>query len=546
MTSNNEGDGGINQSEKEDAKEISLKEAMGTLLQDEDLSDMVLKSSVDGTQVHANRCILAARSPVFRSMLFGSFSEASNSVVDVAYSGDVIWAMLNYIYANEIEIRASYTEDEEGEDDEVHTYVDNNKLARRQEANRRFVQILVSLADAANYFALPLLRRRIERMASALMQNTPSMAAALWAECEMHGPKSIFMSKLALEVIRSNPEALLKGETLAMLTSNQLQEILQDDRLKAYESTRFAILLKWSQSKNPNENYASELMSDSSITEGSANSGKCVIGGRKRQAQQMTEHLRLEYIDPIELSTKVASSGLVTSEQLSHAYKEQALAAHQNQGVSYKKSRFNPTWKSSDSVVFECTSRSSTVELLTCMELTVGQKYQWSILLEVSCDKQRGDDAWLGVANILDDNLDHNMWLGEQRAGWVYGSDGYAVHNLDHPRNYESKGGFPMYTVGSTLTFLLDLSPGSGGVLNASVNGGPMSKLFDNMLGTKRNSTTGDDDDEDNDNDAVATSDRPVSFVPAVSLTEPGRVRFLGFETPVHPTAAASITASDT
>ena len=521
---------------KDEAKEISMDEALKALLNDTELSDFVLKSSIDGTRISTNRCILAARSPVFRGMLFGSFSEATKSVVDVAYPGNVIQALVEYIYTNDCEIfRRSQTEEDEGGDmDDTDDGSDKNVKTR--EYNRHLVPTLVWLTDAANFFAFPQLRQKTESLSSKLMETNPSLAAAFWVESARHGPNSEGVSRLALKVIRLNPEALLQGETLAMLNSNQVREILQDDKLKAYESTRFAILLKWANADNLAMISSGGDAPITDAAEGELAISNTNIGGRKRKAQLLTEHIRLEYIDPLELSTTVASSGLVTSDQLSHAYKEQALAAHQNQGVSYKKSRLTPTWKSSDSVVYDCTSDRCTVELLSCMEMTVGNKYQWSILLEVSCDKRRHEDNWLGVANIKDKKLDCNQFLGEQPCGWVYGDDGYAVHNLDHPRSYESKGGFPIYGVGSKVTFYLDLTRESGGILCASVNGDSMAKLFDDILG-RRNYSAGDEDGEE-EVDYGPLSE--VGFVPAVSMTKPGRVRFLGFETPVPPTPAAA------
>lgn len=59
--------------------------------------DLTLKGT-DGTLlVHGNRCIVAARSPVFKRMLFGEFAEASKSVVAVVYKGGVLHAIDEYV-----------------------------------------------------------------------------------------------------------------------------------------------------------------------------------------------------------------------------------------------------------------------------------------------------------------------------------------------------------------------------------------------------------------------------------------------------------------
>jgi hypothetical protein len=56
-------------------KGITLKRALEALYCDEELSDVKFEGT-DGGIVPANSGILAARSPVFRSLLFGNFSEA--------------------------------------------------------------------------------------------------------------------------------------------------------------------------------------------------------------------------------------------------------------------------------------------------------------------------------------------------------------------------------------------------------------------------------------------------------------------------------------
>ena len=70
--------------------EITLQEAWRTVLNDEALSDVTFEAN-DGVQVHANRGLLAARSKVFRSMLFGEFMEAKKgTVVRVGYDSRVL------------------------------------------------------------------------------------------------------------------------------------------------------------------------------------------------------------------------------------------------------------------------------------------------------------------------------------------------------------------------------------------------------------------------------------------------------------------------
>jgi hypothetical protein len=294
---------------------------------------------------------------------------------------------------------------------------------------------------------------------------------------------------------------------------------------------------------------------------------------RRRQAKQLTEHLHLERIDAIQLSSVVSFSGLVSTEQFCHAYQTQALlAAYLKPGAL--------SWKSSGDVVFDCQSPSNhSVELLHCRELRTGI-HKWSIKLECT----GGNDQYLGVAacscssssppliqNYIQNNgnggdgndggaaedgannnnhdpyrIDPNQWLGSQVSGWVYGSNGSACHAMGH-NNYYYGDRRPVFDQGSIITFVLDLTPcslsssvsvstsssmgtlgtpssptrrrgvgaiggssgGGGGTLSASVGGLPTCLLFSNML---------------------AELPPDYGFVPAISLRKPGRVRFLGFD----------------
>jgi BTB/POZ domain len=291
---------------------------------------------------------------------------------------------------------------------------------------------------------------------------------------------------------------------------------------------------------------------------------------RRRQAKQLTEHLHLERIDAIQLSSVVSFSGLVSTEQFCHAYQTQALlAAYLKPGAL--------SWKSSGDVVFDCQSPSNhSVELLHCRELRTGI-HKWSIKLECT----GGNDQYLGVAacscssssssrplitnyiqthgnggdgnngGAADDGannnnhdpyrIDPNQWLGSQVSGWVYGSNGSACHAMGH-NNYYYGDRRPVFDQGSIITFVLDLTPcslsassssstgtlgtpssptrrrgvgaiggsgGIGGTLSASVGGLPTCLLFSNML---------------------AELPPDYGFVPAISLRKPGRVRFLGFD----------------
>ena len=103
-------------------EEVSCQEMLALTLTDEDLQDLVLEGS-DGVHVKANRCILAARSPVFHTLLFGKFREAKEGVVKLPYEGAVLAGLVEYILTDNTEIlhaeRAGCGENGEGLPDDV-------------------------------------------------------------------------------------------------------------------------------------------------------------------------------------------------------------------------------------------------------------------------------------------------------------------------------------------------------------------------------------------------------------------------------------------
>jgi hypothetical protein len=115
------------------AAEITLQEALKTLLVDEETSDVTWMNSNDGTLVRANREMLAAQSVVFPRMLYGDFAEAQQSVVNVGFTGNVLHSIVEYIHTNTL------------------SFLESDNF------DRAFVRTTVSLIDAAKYYELPVL-----------------------------------------------------------------------------------------------------------------------------------------------------------------------------------------------------------------------------------------------------------------------------------------------------------------------------------------------------------------------------------------------------
>ena len=82
--------------------EALSKELSDGLLFDEGTSDVVL--IVQGDRLPAHRAILAARSPVFKPMFFGSMRESSAQEVEVStFAAATMRLLLRFMYAGAIE-----------------------------------------------------------------------------------------------------------------------------------------------------------------------------------------------------------------------------------------------------------------------------------------------------------------------------------------------------------------------------------------------------------------------------------------------------------
>ena len=512
-------DGGGSTSTLQLLEDVSHAQAMENLLRNERYADIQLQSS-DGVMIHANRAMLAARSPMFDRMLYGNFAERTSETVVVSYTkGDILQAIVQYIYRDDCDIFQSLVVPASGSTGAAAASANKTKLD--------LINTMVSIYDAAHYFSLPSLCRRTMQLSRSMMLNEPSSAALFFAACETAereaGAATTELEQLSLEVICRNPKTCLLRDdnpnirhAFRQMTGYQLQKLLTYRHLNADEHTKFLLLNAWANACDDDDSCG-DVTADTSSSN-ALNSDQTQRVQRKRRAAEMTEHLHLEKIDASQLSTIVKASGLVSTKQFCEAYKQQAMLA------GYLIVR-NISWKSNsdaDGVVFDCQSTlHHSVELLNCRALKYGI-HKWSIKLECS----GGNDQYLGVAaccmtsggnndegdigNNRALNVDPNQWLGSQAVGWVYGSNGSACHAMGH-NNYYYDDRRPVFDQGSTITFLLDLTTG-GGTLSASVDGLATCQLFTNMLPELPN-------------------DRPhAGFVPAVSLRTPGRVRFLGFD----------------
>jgi hypothetical protein len=446
--------------------ETTRDEVMQLLLTSPKYSDITLKGT-DGVVVHANRCLLAARSTVFDKMLYGQFSEATKSVVELPYSGEVLENLVSYIYTDKADLL-------------------NMEEVATMEGT--FAPIMFALIDAATYFELPSLRNKTEELACSTMEKNPAFGIACLYACEQF--PSIEDSRAkdnAWALIRSNPKVLLKENVVCFFSPRMIESFLQDQNLATDELTLFKILQEWSLVEDERASTNTELNSSS----------------RKRKASELTKYILLEQIEPIHLSTTVASSGLISDSRLLETFKAQALLAAEKHSVPYYRSSRAPVWRSSGESVLFSNSASPAVEFLSCPVLRSGI-HKWSIKVEKKGFK---NGTWIGVAST-EHKINCNQWLGCQDGGWVYSDDGDKAHYA-YLIGDRSSGSHAKFKEGSIVTLTLDLT--GPGILNASVNGSPPAELFNDML-------------------SKFDDGGAVGFLPAVSLCQKVQVRLLEFE----------------
>ena len=442
---------------------------MSSLLGDEnDITDLKLRGT-DGKLVNALRGMLAARSDVFRRMLYGNFAESSQTIVDLGYQGDVLKAVVEFVYSDDAEV--------------LH-----------QKCDESLIFTLVSLVDAGHFFSLDALHSKAESLALYFLTTNSELALAFVVACEAYGdPVSVLRSR-ALALIRDDPGLLIEREDLlSLMSANQVEEIISDKRLKASEFELFKIVKAWCD----NGTDAHHAVRESHET-------------RKTNASHILKHVRLEFIDPVDLCTLVASSGLVAAEDLCEAYQRQVMLAKVHLSADFSKPRHAYGWMSSGKDNFSSATPFHSTELLKSVVLKNGV-YKWSIRFDKVCHL-----AWLGVASMAFP-CKGNRWLGHQAGGWVYGSNGAAYHG-----NFcsSSPGTLPKFDKGSVVTMIFDLR-GEQSSLYALVNDGPVFLVFSDM------------------NSGISQTE---GFVPAVSLCIPGEVTILGLGR-LPPTLADAILA---
>lgn len=182
-------------------------------------------------KIPAHRLILAARSPVFRTMLFGTFVESQKQEIKIPdISARVFKLMLHYIYTDEITVDPS---------------------------------TIMGIVYAAKKYALAgLCEGCIAYLEESIAPDTVCnllSQALLFTEDELAG--------MCMQFLRENVDILLKPDTPVDLSKQALIEIIKDDYVCLPEVAIFKLVMDWvdhqrKSCESPDEQHTDDDMVD--------------------------------------------------------------------------------------------------------------------------------------------------------------------------------------------------------------------------------------------------------------------------------------------
>jgi hypothetical protein len=205
---------------------VTLTAAIGKLLESGEYSDVELVAT-DGERISAHRNILAARSKVFGSLLFGNFSESSSSIVQMGYEGDILRKIVKYCYADKVSLPGA---------------------GENESSSFDTIQAML-LADAADYFDLPGLVSKISKWLMTQMKTNFEMAWQGLVYCDENPSSSIDstdMYEAAMQMVQQDFEKVLqRSDDIPRLSPDFLQSILAYENSLADEIDRFRFIQMW-------------------------------------------------------------------------------------------------------------------------------------------------------------------------------------------------------------------------------------------------------------------------------------------------------------
>jgi hypothetical protein len=331
-------------------REVSIEEAFAALYDDEDFHDVKLQGN-DGIQVSANRNALAARSQFFKSMLLGKFSEATNDVVKVGFSGRTLKAVVEYIHTNNCNL--------------LERSIPRGRPLDPSSVER--LRAVLSLDEASSYFILPGLAEKVTSFVEYNILAIPDLSFVVLEACYGDPLIQATIRDLAVSTISSNATNLAKSDAVGLLSAMTMEDLHKKRTMELRDDERFDFIQRWM--NDPwNVSVTPHEKADRAAT----------------AASLVTKYVHLQNIDPQILSTTVESSGLVSLRQLADAYKMQALEAKRASELRVKKPRQIPVWKDSGSDVLNITKYGAPFDAVNVINsgcLSSGS-HQWTIAVE--------------------------------------------------------------------------------------------------------------------------------------------------------------------
>jgi BTB/POZ domain len=426
-----------------EAAELSIAKAFALALTDDTFLDITLQCS-DGIPVHANRTILGLRSPVFRKMLFGNFQEATAKTVKVDFPSPVIYSVVKYIHTSKVE----------GAEVPLLRLLTNNNNHDDNEIPRDWQEkflALLTLTAAAAYYSLPKLCREVNRYLSTYLATYPLLAFAVLDACSQEGPAiSHDLKHSALsKTIKLLSDKRFDAKILANFSNGAIESILVYGKTLLSEQHRFLLIDQWCHPGSTDQDRG------------------CIA------KQLVKDHVDLQFIDPEYLSTTVTLSGLVTSEQLTEAYKSQAIQAKKKFKISFTKFTCpSPLWSDSNSATFANRISILKSDTLKCPILLAGSKYTWTVTINDE------PDVWLGVVvSTKSPKFTGKEFDDEEFDEENSGCYGYYGDEYDFGHEARFKGGDCV-----KMTLDLALEEEDNGTLSVSVNNQPTVVICTDML----------------------------------------------------------------
>jgi BTB/POZ domain/BTB And C-terminal Kelch len=380
--------------------ELPLDKVLGSILSNEALLDVTLVGT-EGVKVRANRTVLTARSEFFRRMFLGTFQEASSREITIGgLKGSVLQEVVDYIHTD---TSTSFHTTKKRKA--------NKDKSKKKEHHPDRVQSLVALSEAARYLNLPGLSAKVHQRLSILLREAPGLALVLFEICRSQGPAiSESLAILSYDRIRDNERALKDAQAAALLSLRVVKELLNDADLGQNEYDLFCLLFNWVKA-DPHH--------------------------RTAVAKDLTKSLRIKGINPVQLSTEVAPSGLVTMDRINDAYKHQALEAQKEHLLCFHETRELYVWETSmtrhSSVDNDSDSEDElhlagdepfeATDFLCCPPITKGI-YQWTMELVANEADADMPCAFFGVV-CKKTLVDKHSWIGEKVGSW--GMDDFGV-----------------------------------------------------------------------------------------------------------------------